>query len=185
MQERGSGDFTLIDVSRVGKVSIGSIYNRIESKDELLLVLQLVISREIDQSLNKALESLPDPDSGLSAFASALLGSVAETFKHHANSLRPLMQAAASDPRMAEKGRENFRITEGLVVKELMRCADEIVAQDKAKACKSAFRIFYAAIARHLGFGSLGGAADEQEGDWATLKLDICTMVILFLKFSC
>lgn len=181
MQERGSGDFTLNDVSKVGKVSIGSIYNRIESKDELLIILQLVISREVDESLEAVVETLPDPEEGLEAFVYVLLGSVAETFRQSAASLRPLMRAASSDLRMAEKGRDNFRQTQRLVVEQLMRCADEITARDKAAACTSAFRIYYAAIARHLGFGSLGGAADENDGNWETLKADICRMVVLFL----
>jgi AcrR family transcriptional regulator len=33
---RGSDDFTLTDVSKAGKVSIGSIYCRFDSKDELI-----------------------------------------------------------------------------------------------------------------------------------------------------
>jgi hypothetical protein len=51
---------------------------------------------------------------------------------------------------------------------------------DAARACTSAYRIFHAAIAWHLGFGSISG--DERLGDWAQLKAYLVSMATSFLE---
>jgi hypothetical protein len=62
----------------------------------------------------------------------------------------------------------------------LLRFASEIRHADAERACTSAYRIFYAAVARHLGFGSISG--DENLGDWEQLKADLVSMTTSFLE---
>lgn len=180
MERHGSADFTLNDVSREGNVSIGSIYNRIASKDELVTTVQAQIIEEVDLTLAKKIGALHDECVSLPSAIQHLFDAVAETLSLHAVSLRPMMQIAVRDPRVAATGKASYAQTETMVVRELMRFSDEIRHLDTERACTSAFRIFYAAIARRLGFGSIGGS--ESEGNWAELKADLVSMTTSFLE---
>jgi AcrR family transcriptional regulator len=180
MEKSGSADFTLNDVSREGKVSIGSIYNRIASKDELVSTVHAQIIEEVDTSLDTRFAAVRDDCVSLQSAIHHLFDAVAETLLLHAVSLRPMMQIAARDPRVGTTGKASYAQTEAMVVGQLMLFASEIRHTDAKRACTSAYRIFYAAIARHLGFGSISG--DENLGDWEQLKADLVSMTTSFLE---
>jgi AcrR family transcriptional regulator len=180
MEKHGSAEFTLGDVSKAGKVSIGSIYNRIASKDELVATVHAQIIEEVDETLATKVEALRDDCVSLQSAIHHLFNAVAETLSCHAVSLRPMMQIAARDPRVGATGKASYAQTESMVVSRLLIFSDEIRHPDAERACTSAFRIFYAAIARHLGFGAVSGSANE--GDWAQLKADLVSMTTSFLE---
>jgi AcrR family transcriptional regulator len=179
MEGSGSADFTLNDVSREGKVSIGSIYNRISSKDELVATVHAQIIEEVDAALTRKIDTRPSKCTTLPAAIDHVFEALAETLSAHAVSLRPMMQIAARDPRVGAVGKASYARSEAMIVSQLMRYSSENRHIDAERACTSAFRIFYAAIARHLGFGIISGSEDQ--GDWAQLKADLVSMTTSFL----
>ncbi|HWU03438.1 MAG TPA: TetR/AcrR family transcriptional regulator [Novosphingobium sp.] len=179
MVERGSDEFTLQEVSRKGKVSIGSIYNRFESKDALLHAVQLRVLQRIDTLMHERLAKARAGASALNPLVVALIDAVSETLRENGEIMRPLMQRASTDPLVAATGKASYSGTANAVKEALLLYSAQIRQPDPLRAVDSAFRVLYAAIARYLGFGSSTTAA--WEGDWVVLKEDLARMVAAFL----
>jgi AcrR family transcriptional regulator len=183
MTERGSDDFTLTDVSKAGKVSIGSIYCRFDSKDALIQAVQARFSETLEADQEKAVRDAEARATDLDSLVALLVDNIAETLRGHAAMLRPLMLRATFDPIVAARGKEGYARLAGDVERALLSRGDEIAHCDPKRAIASCFRILYAAVARYLGFGSATGAA--WEGDWQVMKEDLGFMCAAFLKSPC
>ncbi|RVU07193.1 TetR/AcrR family transcriptional regulator [Novosphingobium umbonatum] len=179
MVERGSDEFTLLEVSKKGKVSIGSIYNRFESKDALLHAVQLRVLERVDQQMGQRLAAARHGAGELEALVVALTEAVAETLRDNAGIMRALMMRASVDPLVAATGKTSYAATANSVKEALLLHASRIAQPDPLRAVDSVFRVLYASIARYLGFGSATTAA--WEGDWEVLKQDLARMMAAFL----
>jgi len=176
----GSDDFTLNDVSKTGKVSIGSIYNRFEGKEALLHAVQLRVLTRLDKAMRDRLNAAQADYSGLDSLVVRLVDGIAETLREFADLMRPFMQRATTDAHVAAVGKASYAGTASFVKSALLAHRDEIRQPNPERAVDSAYRILYAAIARYLGFGSATTAA--WEGDWDILKDDLARMIAAFLK---
>ena len=181
MIARGSDDFTLQDVSRKGRVSIGSIYNRFEGKDAMLRAVQLRVLDRVDRVMRQRLDGACAAAATLPALVVAMTEAVAETLHENAGAMRPLMQRVAGDALVVAKASAAYTATANAVTAALLAHAGEIRQPDPARAADSAFRILYAAIARHLGFGPTTATPATCAGDWGVLKQDLARMVAAFL----
>lgn len=179
MVSQGSDEFTLQEVSKKGKVSIGSIYNRFESKDALLHAMQLRVLERVDQQMSARLETARASAHSLDELVVALTNAVAETLRDNGDIMRPLMLRATSDPLVAATGKASYAATANAVKGALLLYSAQMAQQDPLRAVDSAFRVLYASIARYLGFGSATTAA--WEGDWDILKQDLSRMIAAFL----
>lgn len=179
MAAAGSDEFTLQEVSKKGKVSIGSIYNRFESKDALLHAVQLRVLERVDRQMGAMLDEARNGASTLDQLVVALTRAVGETLKENADIMRPLMLRATNDPLVAATGKASFVTTANAVKGALLLYSGEMKQPDPLRAVDSAFRILYATIARYLGFGSATTAA--WEGDWDVLLQDLSRMIAAFL----
>lgn len=179
MAAAGSDDFTLQEVSKKGKVSIGSIYNRFESKDALLHAVQLRVLERVDKQMGAMLDEARNGADTLDKLVVALTRAVGETLKENADIMRPLMLRATNDPLVAATGKASFVATANAVKGALLLHSREMKQPDPLRAVDSAFRILYATIARYLGFGSATTAA--WEGDWDVLLQDLSRMIAAFL----
>ncbi|NOW48587.1 AcrR family transcriptional regulator [Novosphingobium sp. SG751A] len=179
MAAAGSDEFTLQEVSKKGKVSIGSIYNRFESKDALLHAVQLRVLERVDKQMGAMLDEARNGASTLDQLVVALTRAVGETLKENADIMRPLMLRATNDPLVAATGKASFVTTANAVKGALLLHSAEMKQPDPLRAVDSAFRILYATIARYLGFGSATTAA--WEGDWDVLMQDLSRMIAAFL----
>ncbi|WJS99661.1 TetR/AcrR family transcriptional regulator [Novosphingobium humi] len=179
MAAAGSDEFTLQEVSKKGKVSIGSIYNRFESKDALLHAVQLRVLERVDRQMGAMLDEARNGARTLDQLVVALTRAVGETLKDNADIMRPLMLRATNDPLVAATGKASFVTTANAVKGALLLHSGEMKQPDPLRAVDSAFRILYATIARYLGFGSATTAA--WEGDWDVLLQDLSRMIAAFL----
>ena len=179
MAARGSDEFTLQDVAKRGKVSIGSIYNRFESKDAMLHAVQLRVLERHNAVMLGRIEAARQAAHDLPTLVVTLVEAMAETLRDDADLLRPLMQRANTDPMVAATGKTYYAQTAGAVKSALLVYSAAIRQPDPVRAVDSAFRVIYAAIARYLGFGSATTAA--WEGDWTILKQDLERMIAAFL----
>lgn len=179
MTQRGSDEFTLNEVAKHGKVSIGSIYCRFASKDDLIHVVQLRVLERVDTDMLAAIAGVQERCGDLIDRVHDLVQSVAEVLRRYAEVLRPLMLRASGDPVIASIGKRSYSRTSEAVIDALLTCEREIRHPDPRHAADAAFRILYAAIARYLGFGSSLDAAGE--GDWNHLKSDLGDMLAAYL----
>ncbi|WP_267433559.1 TetR/AcrR family transcriptional regulator [Sphingomonas sp. GM_Shp_1] len=180
MTQRGSDEFTLNEVAKHGKVSIGSIYCRFDSKDDLVHVVQLRVLERVDADMLAAIAELNARGGDLIDMVHDLVESVAEVLRRYADLMRPLMLRASADPVIAAIGKRSYARTSEAVIAALLTNRDSIPHADPEHAADAGFRILYAAIARYLGFGSSIDAAGE--GDWSELKTDLADMLAAYLS---
>ncbi|WP_185829200.1 TetR/AcrR family transcriptional regulator [Sphingomonas ginkgonis] len=178
--ERGNDEFTLADVSRAGKVSIGSIYCRFDSKDDLIRAVQVRALADIDSDQASGIAQAVSEAGSLVDLVGRLVESIAEVLRKHSAILRPFMLRATTDAIVAGVGKKSYAVTEQQFHEALLARRDEIRHPDPERAINSLFRIVYAAVARYLGFGSSTDAA--WEGDWRVLKEDLAAMSSAFLR---
>lgn len=179
LRSEGSCDFTLNAVSRKGKVSIGSIYNRFESKENLLHAVQLRVLQRVDRDMHRRLDIAKADAQDLPHLISGLVDALAETLREHHEVMRPFMMRATEDPLIATTGKESYVLAAKSIKDAMLEYVDQIRQPDPKRAVDSAFMVTYSAITRHLGLGLATIGAGE--GDWDVLKEDISQMIAAFL----
>lgn len=178
MLERGSEEFTLQEVSERGQVSIGSIYLRFESKDNLV---RGVIAEELDalRDEEEALLARLDRDCpDLDTFVPAYVEDYAELLRQHAPLLRMTMQRAVFDPLVAGPGKENALRAETDATEALMKYVGSFGGSDPRSKAQAAYHIIFATLARQLSLGSSGEAASGYE--WSLLKRELGRMCLAY-----
>ena len=179
MAERGTDDFTLNEVGTRGKVSIGSIYCRFDSKDDLVHAVQARVLERVNLEQLELVERARAEASDLIALVDRLVEGNAETLRRFADVMRPFMLRASTDPVVALLGKTRYAEVANAVQSALLDYRAEIRQPDPERAVQSSYRILYSAIARYLGFGSSMGSA--WDGDWEILKQDLARMIAAFL----
>jgi AcrR family transcriptional regulator len=179
MIERGSDDFALNEVSRVGRVSIGSIYNRFKSKDELIHAVHTRVMERLEADQAKIVMRARSRSESLADLVRASIDELAEFLRKNAPIMRPMMLRAAFDRDVQDRGREGHDLMVESLTLELMSHREQIVHPDPTRAIHSIIRIAYAAFARELGFGM--AEAPQGGAPWEELKEDIGTMAAAFL----
>lgn len=179
MALHGNDDFALTDVAKAGKVSIGSIYCRFDSKDSLVQAVQQRVLAQLQKRQGELIARIALETVSLSGFVARLVDEFSELLSEFAPILRPMMLRAARDPVVSEAGRASHHMVVVDVTRAMMRYRDEIAHPDPERAVRAAFNLFYAAIARAL---SLGSSEEAAAGvSWQQLKLDCAHMCGAFL----
>lgn len=182
MLERGSEDFTLQEVSSAGSVSIGSIYLRFDSKDNLVRAVianELErIKRDEDEMLAKVLAASP----ALADFMPRYVELYAEVLQHHSPLLRLIMQRAAQDPGVSESGKRSAHHSATTAVAAMMTFEKEFGGTNAQQRANATFHIIFATLARQLSLGSTDESADEM--DWSELKSELARMCVAYLKMT-
>lgn len=179
MVKRGSEDFTLTEVSKTGKVSIGSIYLRFDSKDDLISAVHARVIVRIEHEQDLMLEELAAVD-GLDVYVRRFIERYAELLRVFAPILRPIMFRAINDTAISRTGQASAERLIGQVRQQMLRFSGEFGRPDGIRMIDNAFRIIYYTLARHLGLGSSPEAANE--GNWSELKEDLAIMTVAFLR---
>jgi len=179
MVERGSGDFTLSEVSKVGRVSIGSIYCRFNSKEDLVYAVQADVITRVNKELMDAIQAADERSKSLSELIVNLVDNFSTAFGKHAPILRAFMYLAAVDANVREFGKSGYEQSEKAILDMLMKHSKEIPHKNPRRACESTFRIMYSVIARQLGLGTVEAQNDQSE--WKVLRKDLGAMCSLYL----
>ena len=179
LAENGYAEFTLQELSKRSNVSIGSIYHRFESKQELVRRVQAEVLETIEQEHALLINRLRRKNLPLRELVPAVVNVFSDFLRRHAPILRVFMDIAPTDPVVAEIGKRYHGQSMLDVKLLLLECRDEIRHPDPEHAVEASFSVIYACLGRYLG---LGTAADVVgEGDWKTLLDDLSLMTLLFL----
>ncbi|UVO53108.1 TetR/AcrR family transcriptional regulator [Sphingomonas sp. SUN039] len=181
MIERGCEDFTLQEVSQRGNVSIGSIYLRFDSKDNLV---RAVISDHLERMKEEEdrMLAVVTESASLNSFVAAYVEAYAELLKQHAPLLRLTMKRAENDPQVSEPGKRVALRVEDLSTAAMMAYADEMGGKDKELKANSSFHVIFATLARQLSLGSTGESVHDY--DWSQLKRELGRMCLAYLKHA-
>ena len=180
MLERGSEEFTLQEVSQRGNVSIGSIYLRFESKDNLVRAVIANALADIAAEEDAMIAMLARDCGTLGEFMPAYVEGYAEVLRKHSPLLRLCMARAEYDPLVARPGKEHAFRAETICIEAMLRYESEFGGQDHKMKATSAYRITFATLARQLSLGSSMESAHDYE--WDQLKRELGRMCLAYLR---
>jgi AcrR family transcriptional regulator len=180
MLERGSEEFTLQEVSDRGQVSIGSIYLRFESKDNLVRGVIAEALEALAKEEAAMLQKLAGECESLAKFVPAYVETYAEILHRHAPLLRMAMERASFDPLVQAPGKQHALRAEQIATDAMLAHAAEFGGGDNAVKAHSAYHIIFATLARQLSLGSTGESAHDY--DWNLLKRELGRMTLAYLR---
>lgn len=178
MIDRGGEDFTLQDVSRRGEVSIGSIYHRFGSKDDLVRTVIDAAMGEMADAERAAFTRTLDQSRSLAEFVHGYIAGYAAILRDHALMLSLAQRQASTDPEFRREGALREKDTADEMARGIRVFASEIAGDDRMKA-RLAFPIAFAALTRHLSLAMQDPEA-EQKG-WDELVDGLSEMIMAFL----
>lgn len=178
MVERGNEDFTLLEVSKRGNVSIGSIYLRFESKDNLVRAVIANAMEGLTCAEDKMLENLSNCAT-LGEFVPRFVEDYAAVLTENAALLRLAMLRAESDPLVAEPGKRAALRAVEQFTQSALRYSDEFGGSDGENRAHAAYYIVFATLARQLSLGSSRESVTDY--DWDQLKRELGRMCLAYL----
>ncbi len=180
MLERGSEEFTLQEVSQRGNVSIGSIYLRFESKDNLVRAVIANALEDIVADEDAMFGKLTAATQSLGDFIPRYVDEFAEMLRRNAPLLRLAMRRAAYDPLIAGPGKESALKSEDCATEAMLRFREEIGGSDPAMKARTSYMVVFAALARELSLGSTDESAHNY--DWGEHKTELGKMCLAYLR---
>lgn len=178
----GNDDFTLTDVSKAGKVSIGSIYCRFDSKDDLIRAVQTKMIERMDSEYLVMLTKVRAEAAGLDDFMARFVEGFAESLRQFSPLLRPIMMCATRDTTISMTGKSSHDRFARQVRSAMLEYRADFKRDDHERLVASAYRVIYSTLARYLGLGSAMEVSGE--GDWNELKEDLGIMCAAYLRTS-
>lgn len=143
--------FTLGELSRRAHVSVGSIYARFGSKDELFHALQELIQARLYDEQAAAFAAIAPTEPG-AAIVDAI-GVLAGATRRHGALLRVLMVRSAVDERTRASGAQAASGVAELFAACVLRHRAAIVHPDPELAVDVAFRMVFSTLSRRVIFG--------------------------------
>jgi AcrR family transcriptional regulator len=179
LAEKGYSEFTLQELSRRSKVSIGSIYGRVNGKDDLIRLVQIRVLDRLDIDQATFINRLRRQELPLRELVLETVTQFGNFLRKHASILRAFMELGAGDPVAGEIGKRHFTHALHDFKLLLLERRAEIRHADPDHAVVACFNVVYATLGRHLGLGTMGKEAEE--GDWDQLLEDVSLMALYFL----
>ena len=174
---------TLAEVSRRSKVSIGSIYCRVASKEDLLRAVQARFLEDMDREFSSMINRLRRRGLPLRELVPALVREQARFLHRHTALINAFVTRGMEDPVVAALGRK-YHAQSALDFKLLLlERHNEFLHADPEHAAATCFTVVYGALARYLGLGG-NRETGAGEGDWKKLIEDLGLMSLAFLAMD-
>jgi AcrR family transcriptional regulator len=154
LNEEGYQGFTLAEVSRRARVSIGSIYARVSSKDALFYAIHERVMEQIAEE--NAAFSDPSRWGRLSSRKLVIeaVRELAEPFRAHAAILRVIMHRGAIDEVVSNRGSAAASALAEQFKALMLSRRREITHPDPELAADVAYRMAYSTVARQIMYGA-------------------------------
>ncbi|KSU54635.1 TetR/AcrR family transcriptional regulator [Microbacterium enclense] len=179
LHERGTGQFSLAEVSARAEVSIGSIYGRVTGKAELLRAVQ---SQEFDRLDLETAERVSVAGAGAPDFAratTAIVTAYAELLRENRDMLSPFFLLGVEDAALLERGRRSGDAGQEVFLGALVAAAEEHGVDVSADRARWAFEVFYSLCVRYLGLGVAATASPHDAYGWRELLDRLAHTVVL------
>ena len=184
LREGGDTALTLSAVSRRAKVSIGSIYCRVDGKDALIREVQSVVIHQMEHEFALLINRVRRRQLSLSELVPALIREIAQYLRRNANLLHAFMQLGDRDAVVEDVGRRAYQQNLLDFKLLLLERSAEFRHPEPERAAESCFSVTYAALARYLGLNSGPGHGGAGEGDWRQLVDDLGAMSLAFMLYD-
>jgi AcrR family transcriptional regulator len=149
LREGGFEAFTITEVSRRAKVSVGSIYGR-ANKEGLLLAIHARWAEQISEEQDALLRALEPARLGAEELVRAAVAAVAQVFRDHGDLLHVFMIRGSLDATIRERGAEASARNAETFERMLLSHREAITHPDPELAVDVAFRLVYSTFARRV-----------------------------------
>jgi AcrR family transcriptional regulator len=180
--QRSYENFTLADVVSLSGVSLGSIYARVDGKDDLIRVVQARVLEEMNVEEAELFSIERWEGVPLASMLPGLVYGFAEYLRSNAPMLMAFMHRAPTDELIRRAGQASGERGAKRFEDVLLLRRDEIKHPDPERAAHATYITCYSCFARYLGLGTSPEAAGE--GDWELLKEDVLLTCASFLQFA-
>ena len=179
LKERGYEGFTLLEVSKRARTSIGSIYCRVKGKEELFRAVQVHVLEDLTAEMDSILDPVKWKDVPPSKLLNFLVREMGEYLRRHRPILRAFIANERGDAVIMRNGKQaHAHLAEGFH-SLLMQHAAEFAHPDPAHAISFCFNLAFSAIARHLDLDTVTPTNDGAQ--WNQLIDDLGRTLTLFL----
>lgn len=182
LHERGTGQFSLAEVSSRAEVSIGSIYGRVGSKAELLRAVQ---SQEFDRLDLETAQRVDAAGTGAASFERAttqIVTAYAEILRSNRDLLSPFFLLGVEDAEILERGRRSGDAGQAVFIRALSAAARQHRVELSAEQARWAFEIFYSLCVRYLSLGVAATASPHDAYRWSDLLDRLARTVYLTIS---
>ena len=177
LTDKGYEGFTIGEVSRRAKVSIGSVYGRFDNKDALIRAIHL---RMMERLTGPEEDFAADPGDDLATVVVQGVHALADSMDRERRLLRVFMVRGAVDPSIARPGSEASRATGRAFKSAVLVRREEIGHRDPDLAADIAFRMVYDVLARQVMHGPTF-ESDRMVG-WSELVDELVVAVLAYLR---
>ena len=184
LEEGGLSALTLSEVSRRSKVSIGSIYCRVDGKEDLLRAVQARALAQMDREFALLLTRVRRRALPLRELVPIMVKELGNFLRRHSQMLSAFMQQASTDAVIQATGAKSWQQTSLDFKLIILERRDEFGHPDPEHAAEMCFLIVYGCLARFLGFNSLEGEAQGLPTNWNELIDDLGLMMLGFLALD-
>jgi AcrR family transcriptional regulator len=181
LRERAYDQITLAEICQRSGVSTGSLYGRVDGKDELLRVVQVRFLERLGEQFAEEAARIAASMHGLEQMVPAVVTGFGNLLRDNASVLRSFMLRGATDPVIGSAGKKSALENNARLNKLLLSCREEIRHPDPERAVETGMLLIYATQARFLGLDSTGRL--DEAGSWSQLLNDLSDMMLAFLLF--
>ena len=179
LREGGFEAFTITEVSRRARVSIGSIYGR-ANKEGLFLAIHARWTERISSEQDELLRELATRDLGPEELVREAVAAVAYVFRTHGALMHVFMLRASLDAAIRERGAEASARNAETFERLLLAHRDAIAHDDPELAVDVAFRLVYSTLARRVMRGDAFESRRPLTWDQLVGELgEVCTRYLL------
>jgi AcrR family transcriptional regulator len=180
LEQKGYEGFTIAEVSRRAKVSVGSVYGRFENKDALIRAIHVRMMERLTGP-EEEVAAAPD-EAGLDLATAVARGvhALADSMDRERRLLRVFMVRGAVDPSIARPGSQSSQATGRAFKTAVLARREEIGHPDPELAADIAFRMVYDVLARQVMHGPT--FESDRMVEWDDLVDELIAAVIAYLR---
>lgn len=182
LRERAYDQITLAEICQRAEVSTGSLYGRVDGKDELLRVVQVRFLENLAGQFAAEADRIAAEARGLAQVVPAVVAGLGNLLKDNASVLRSFMLRGSTDPVIGAAGRQSALDNHARFIRLVQSCRAEIRHPHPDRAVETSMLLIYATQARFLGLDSIGRL--DEAGSWNQLLEDLSDMMLAFLLYA-
>lgn len=183
LAQHGYDGFTIAEVSRKAKVSVGSVYGRFENKDALVYEIHRRLLERMTPPAEADARAIEDATKiDLRGAVDLAARQLADSTDAERALLRAFMLRGAVDPRIARPGSEASQTAGRIFKAVILSRRDEIGHPDPELAADIAYRMIYDVLTRHVMYGPT--FESDTGRAWEELVDELIEAAVAYLRFG-
>jgi AcrR family transcriptional regulator len=177
--ERGWEGFTVAEVSRRANVSIGALYARFGSKEELFLAAQSVGVQVVEADDAAYFDDPRWAQLGPRETVAEAVGGVGKLLRRHEGFLGGLMRRGVVDDAVSTRGSQSIYHLDESFLRAVLRHRDAIRHAEPEVAADVCFRLVFSAFSRRMVYGP--AFESERRISWERLSAEMADASVKYL----